>query len=346
MKKSVIALAVSAAMPIAAQADVTISGSVSTSLENSSTAAKTLDIDSKLKLESTEVLTNGMTATASLGLLADSDDDTDNAGKVSLAGDFGTLTVANDLDRDGVFQFGNVGAGNQTGLYETSDSASTSNAVHYAGGMAGLSVEAQINASTAADETTAQSSAVQVGAQYEYNGLTVGFANVDSDMTTDNGTSGKTIKKGSTVGATYNVGDLTIGYGKDSNADDPVMSAAYATTIGDIGLSGKFVDTGASDYTIASASYNMDALTVALDYSTLKGNSGSKMISTGTKTTKLTGTYVAGNMTTTLGTQWDGAVDLSVAVDMGNADVSVKREGKGDAADSVTKTSLKYSVAF
>ena len=51
-------------------------------------------------------------------------------------------------------------------------------------------------------------------------------------------------------------------------------------------------------------------------------------------------------MTTKVGSQWDGAVDMSVALDLGNADLSITREGEGDATTSVAKTSLKYSVAF
>lgn len=346
MKKSVIALAVAAAMPVAAQADVTISGSVKTSYEHSSTAGKTLDIDSRVNLDSTEVLANGMTATASIAMLADTDDDTENAGKAGLSGDFGTVTVGSALDRDGAFQSGNIGSGVPIGLYETSDSASTSNAIHYSGDMAGLNVQAQVNASTTADETTAQASATQVGATYKFEGLTVGAAYVNADMTTDNGTSGKTIKKGNTAGVSYTFGDFTAAYGKGSTMDDPVMSVAYAGAVGDLDLTAKYVDWGKTDTTYATASYTMDGLTLALDYDTDKGNSGSRMILDGTKTSKVSATYVAGDMTAKVGSQWDGAVDYSVAFDLGNADVSVLREGKGDAATSVGKTSVKYSVAF
>jgi len=343
MKKTMIALAVAAALPVAAQADVTLSGSV-TAAYNSADSA--MDIDSDLDISSTEVLANGMTATAAFGILADTDDDTDNAGKVTLSGDFGTLTVGSALDRDGVYMFGNVGAGNQTALYETSASASTSNAVHYSGEMAGLSVQAQVNASTNATESTAQDSAVQLAARYNFNGLTIGFGTTDTDMDTDTTNNTKVIAKGNTSGVSYSFGDLTVSYGKDSTADDGVMSAKYATTVGGVALSGLFVDTGASNYTIAGASYTMDALTLAYDYSSLKGNSSSKMITSGTKTSKISATYVSGNMTTKVGSQWDGAVDMSVALDLGNADLSITREGEGEAATSVAKTSLKYSVAF
>ena len=362
MKKTMIAMAVAAAMPVAAQADMTLSGSVSTSFENSTTDAKTLDIDARMSASSTEVLANGMTATATFAVLADTDDDTENAGKVTLSGDFGTLTVSDSIDRDGVYMFGNVGAGNQTSLYETTDSVSTSNAVHYSGEMAGLSIQAQVNASTAADESTAQDSATQIAARYEFNGLTFGYGSTNADMSTDRvtynatgGTGGtpvgvegftqKTISKGSTAGVSYSFGDLTVSYGKESNADDAVMTAKYATTVGAVAVNAMHVDTGAADYTIAGATYSMDALTLALDYSTLKGNSSSKLLDEGTKTSRVSATYVAGNMTTKVGSQWDGAVDVSVALDLGNADLSISRDGSNDA-DSAAKTSLKYKVSF
>ena len=355
MKKTMIAMAVAAALPVAAQADVTISGSIATSFENSTTAAKTLDIDSSINLASTEVLANGMTATANLAMLTNADEDGENRGKATLSGDFGTLTVSSSIDRDGVYQFGNVGAGDQDALYDTTASATTSNAVHYSGEMAGLSVQAQVNASTDASETadTNNGPATQFAARYSLNGLTFGYGTTNAELATGkpgavdhtNDKSGKVIEKGSTAGVSYTFGDVTVAYGKASTETDAVMSAKYAGSVGDVAVNAMFVDTGASDYTIAGAAYTMDALTVAMDYSTLKGNSGSKMITSGTKTSRISATYVAGDMTAKVGTQWDGAVDFSVALDLGNADLSAIREGSNDA-DSAAKTSLKYSVAF
>lgn len=342
MKKSVIALAVAAALPVTAQADMTLSGSVKTSFENSPTLAKSLDIDAKLNLDTTEVLTNGMTATASFGILADKDDDTDNAGKVSLAGDFGTLTVGSSLDRDGAFQAGNIGNGLPVGLYETSSSASTSNAVHYSGDMAGLKVQAQVNASTnAKEEAVANNGAsTQLSATYDINDLTFGYATTNANIATKNGDSGKVIEKGNVAGVSYSFGDLTVSYGKSSNRDDGTLSGEYSTTLGDVALSIKLVDYGTTTATSGSASYTMDALTVAVAYDSDKGASGSKMIAAGTKTSTITATYVAGDLTAKIGTKYDGSTDYSLALDIGNADLSIERD------DSKSKTSMKYAVAF
>ena len=332
-----IALAVAAAMPVTAMADVTISGSVKTSFENSPTAAKTLDIDSDLDIASTEVLANGMTATASFDVGSEGD-----SGTATLSGDFGTLTIGSGLDRDGAFQSGNIGSGELAGLYEKSTSASTSNAVHYSGEMAGLNVQVQVNASTNAAEVADATNgpATQLGATYEFNGLTFGYATVNADMTTDNGTSGKTIAKGSTAGVAYSFGDLSVSYGKATSETDAVMMGSYATTMGDVALSIKVADYGSSTATYGSASYSMDALTVAVAYDSDKGFSGSKMIAAGTKTSTVTATYVAGDMTAVIGTKFDGTTDYSVALDLGNADLKLARD------DSASKTTASYSVAF
>ncbi|MDP6968498.1 MAG: hypothetical protein QGG88_05220, partial [Gammaproteobacteria bacterium] len=140
MKKTVIAMAVAAALPVAAQADMTLSGSVKTSYVVNT---KALDIDSDLDVAAEELLANGMTAKASFDGGKEGD-----SGKASLKGDFGTLTVGSGLDKDGAFQSGVLVAGTVASLYETSDSASTANAVHYSGSWADLSVQAQVNAAT------------------------------------------------------------------------------------------------------------------------------------------------------------------------------------------------------
>ena len=70
MNKSIIALAIAAALPVAAQADATISGSVTSKYSNSGV----IDTDAALKIASSEVLANGMTATASITILGGSTD--------------------------------------------------------------------------------------------------------------------------------------------------------------------------------------------------------------------------------------------------------------------------------
>ena len=104
MNKTLIALAIAATLPVAAVADVTISGSLSSKYKNTGA----IDTDSSLRVASSEVLANGMTATAGFSITADTDDDTENSGTATLAGDFGTLTVGS-IDADGAFQAGDVG---------------------------------------------------------------------------------------------------------------------------------------------------------------------------------------------------------------------------------------------
>ena len=127
MNKTLIAVAIAAALPVAAQADVTLSGTL-TSKYNTTTNA--LDTDSRFGMAASEVLANGMTATAAFTLTADTNDDTENSGTGSLAGDFGTLTVGS-IDADGAFQAGDVGGGvaNTTEGSSTTSSAGASEAV-------------------------------------------------------------------------------------------------------------------------------------------------------------------------------------------------------------------------
>ena len=65
MNKTLIALAITAALPVAAVADVTISGSLSSKYKNTGA----IDTYTRLSIASSEVLANGMTATASFAIL-------------------------------------------------------------------------------------------------------------------------------------------------------------------------------------------------------------------------------------------------------------------------------------
>jgi len=172
MNKTLIALAIAAALPVAAQADATISGSLGTKYTNSGV----IDTDASLSIASSEVLANGMTATATFSITADHDDDTENQGTASLAGDFGTLT-AGSIDADGAFQAGDV-AGVVANTTESTDSTSSSvYGIHYAGTLAGLSVAAQVNAGTnAAKLAESVPKSTQFGVSYEMNGLTAGYS--------------------------------------------------------------------------------------------------------------------------------------------------------------------------
>ena len=86
MKKTVIAMAVAAVMPVAAQADATLSGElfVETRLGSGEYTTK-----GKVSLDSEEVLSNGMTATASLDVLGSS-----AQGNLGLEFNHGKLSAA------------------------------------------------------------------------------------------------------------------------------------------------------------------------------------------------------------------------------------------------------------
>jgi len=85
-------------------------------------------IDSRLSVTSSEVLANGMTATAGFFITAD----TENSGTAILSGDFGKLTFGS-IDADGAIQAGDVG-GAVSNTTESNNFASLSvHSVHYAG---------------------------------------------------------------------------------------------------------------------------------------------------------------------------------------------------------------------
>ena len=173
MNKTLIALAIAAALPVAAQADMTLSGSVTTEYTNTGV----IDTDAALSVSASEVLANGMTATATFDVLGGEDQ-----GSASLAGDFGTLT-AGEIDADGAFQMGDVGGA--VGNTEDDDEGDTTvSGIHFTTTQAGLSIAAQVNASTGPDATTSEGRSTQMGATYDFNGITVGYSYASADANT------------------------------------------------------------------------------------------------------------------------------------------------------------------
>jgi len=252
MNKTLIALAITATLPVAAVADVTISGTLSSKYKNTGT----IDTDSMLRVDSSEVLANGMTATAGFKITADTDDDTENSGTATLAGDFGTLTVGS-IDADGAFQAGDVGGAVPDTTESTSSTASTVYGVHYSGTVAGLTVSAQVNAKSGASGSTGAASAssastagtgttagalyvpakaaghaavtksTQFGVSYEVNGLTVGYAYASDDATDANDaiTTNGVHEGQSAIGASYAMGDLVVSVGKQNLSAGGTTSA-------------------------------------------------------------------------------------------------------------------------
>jgi hypothetical protein len=324
MNKTLIALAIAAALPVAAQADVTLSGSLTTKLKNTGA----IDTDSRLSVASSEVLANGMTATAGFSITADTDDDTENSGTASLAGDFGSLT-AGSIDSDAAFQAGDV-AGTVADTTEgASSTVSTVYGIHYAGSAAGLSVSAQVNANTGAEGTATIAKSTQMSATYDFNGVTVGYgyASGDSDADTALGVNAAV----TTFGVSYAFGDLAVTAGKASTSADARVSATYTMNVDALTIVAQMDNEPTGDYQIDLSYAMSDAITLS-----------SEIDSTAGKETTLVASYTSGDMTASVSKTDDGTTDVSVGLDFGNADLTLARDGQVAAPS----TSVTYKVAF
>ena len=339
MKKSLIALAIAAALPVAAQADATISGSVNsvyTQGDVAEVAAKpakdgfaavaavaakpsgAIDTDVTLKLNTSEVLANGMTATAEFGILGSSP----STGTVSLAGDFGTFT-AGSMDSDGAFQAGD--AGSIVGDTMTADETGTTvQGIKYASGdMSGFGLTVQMNGSTEADgsTTTKANKSTQVGLTYAAaEGLTLGYgsATADADNQVGGGVNGKT----NVVGGTYTTGDyeFTLGKQKDMGAKGSVQYVYDAVTVKLSASQAK--GTVAASNTL-KVTYVEDGVTANVEKVKGKDTTWDIAYATGDLTLKAKSTKV-----------------YTAALDYGNVDLTLTRD-----TDDKT-TSVGYKVAF
>ena len=365
MNKTLIALAITAALPVAAVADVTISGSLSSKYKNTGA----IDTDSMLRVDSSEVLANGMTATAGFAITADTDDDTENSGTATLAGDFGTLTVGK-IDADGAFQAGDVGGAVTDTTESTDGTASSIYGVHFSGTVAGLTVSAQVNANTGASGSAGSAvtgvaggaaanyvaakvaghanvtKSSQIGASYEVNGLTVGYAYASADATdaNDSITTNGVHEGQSAVGASYAMGDLVVSVGKQNLKDtatspDALVSATYTMTADAITIVAQADNAPSGDYQLNLSYAFSDSISVSSEVD--KG-----------KTTTMVGTYTEGDMTFTVAKQDDNTTDASISLDYGNADLTVGRVGARAGSTAVGRTAaaeyshVTYKVAF
>jgi len=376
MNKTIIALAIAAALPVTAVADATISGTLTSKYRNTATDGS-IDTDSMLRVDSSEVLANGMTATAGFAITADSDDDTENSGTASLTGDFGALTVGS-IDADAAFQAGDV-AGVVSNTTESTDGTSSAvYGIHYSGTAAGLTVAAQINAATnAAATASTQMKSTQMSATYEMNGLTVGYsyasagaaneslvsdgqANADATVagTAVNGTHDGIHEGQSAFGVSYAFGDLVVTAGKvnlknaSSVSPDAVISGTYTIAVDALTIVAQMDNyhsaSDSNDYQINMSYAFTDAITIS---SEIDKN----------KTSTMVGTYTAGEMTATVAKTDDGTTDASIALDYGNADLTFGRVGArsgatwgtgvagaaGDIrADAIAYSHVTYKVSF
>ena len=320
MNKTLIALAITAALPVAAQADMTLSGSVNTKYSNSGV----IDTDAALSLSASEVLANGMTATATFDVLGADE----NMGSATLTGDFGSLK-AGEIDSDGAFQSGDVG-GAVDNTEDSDDDGTTVSGIHFSTTQAGLSLAAQLNASTGAAGTGTETKGTQIGATYDFNGLTVGYAYASADADSTDAAGGVNASQ-SAFGVSYTMGDLVVTAGKQNlstgTSPDVLVSATYTMTVDALTVKAQTDTAPSGDYQIDLTYALSDAVSLTSEID--KGN-----------TTTLVATYSAGDMTASVSKTDDGTTDAKVALDFGNADLTLERNG-GDAA-----TSVSYKVSF
>ena len=341
MNKTIIALAIAAALPVAAQADMTLSGSVSTKYK--STGA--IDTDAALTVSSSAVLANGMTATATFGVLEDTDGDSANSGSASLAGDFGTLTMGH-IDADGAFQSGDVAGVVPDTTESASTTASTVYGIHFSGSAAGLTIAAQVNAETGAsgsstitgtdEESGAQTKSTQIGATYNLDGLSVGYSYASDAADAENITDGTDgVKEGQSVfGVSYSFGDLVVSAGKQNlkttaASPDALVSATYTMTADALTIVAQMDNTPSGDYQIDTTYAFTDAISLS-----------SEIDSTAGKETTLVATYTMDDTVVSISKTDDGTTDASIALDYGTATLTAARNG-GDAESSLT-----YKVSF
>jgi hypothetical protein len=348
MNKTLIALAIVAALPVAAQADATISGSVNTKYKNSGA----IDTDARLSIASSEVLANGMTATATFAILADDLDDTENSGTATLAGDFGMLTVGS-IDSDAAFQAGDVAGVVDDTTFSTSSTAASVYGIHYAGSVAGLSVAAQVNANTGAtgktvdvpgnDQSGVQTKSTQMSATYEMNGLTVGYSYASASADKDSTAASDGIHEAqSAFGVSYAFGDLVVSAGKVNLKDaatspDTVISATYTMNVDALTVVAQMDNyhsaTDSNDYQINVSYAVSDALTLSSEVDK-------------DKTTTMVATYTAGDMTAMVAKRDDDTTDATVALNYGNAMLSVGRVGRREQSGSSGVYSAEYSHVY
>jgi hypothetical protein len=342
MNKTIIALAIAAALPVAAQADVTISGTLNTKYKNTGS----IDTDSMLRVDSAETLSNGMVATAGFAITADTDDDTENSGTASLTGNFGVLTVGS-IDADGAFQAGDVG-GAVSNTTESTDSTSSSvYGIHYSNDMGALNIAAQVNANTGpTGGGAAQTKSTQMSATYALNDdLTIGYSYASALADDASNSNHDGIHEGQTaVGASYSMGSLDVSVGKVNLKDsavspDALVSATYTLDAGGLSIVAQADNAPSGDYQLNLSYALTDAFTVSSEVD--KG-----------KTTTMVATFVDGDLTATVAKQDDGTTDASISLDYGNADLTIGRVGAraGSAgvnrADAAEYSHVSYSVAF
>ena len=317
MNKTLIALAIAAALPVAAQADMTLSGSVSTNY----TDQGVIDTDAALTATVSEVLANGMTATATFNVMGAESQDASTA---TLTGDFGTLTAGSILN-DTAFQFGDVG-GAVALTDDADDGGNTISGVHFTTTQAGLSIAAQVNGATGPIGTETETRSTQMGATYDFNGLTVGYAYASADADANLATGVNSAM--SAFGVAYTMGDISITAGKDSIDTDTDFNVSYTTAMDSL--------------TVTASMDNDSQYQIDLGYALAGGLALSAEIDSDATATSMGVSYTSGDLTASVTKTDEKTTDASIALDFGNADLELARDGGTNNGE----TSVTYTVAF
>ena len=318
MNKTLIALAIAAALPVAAQADdSTLSGSVSTNY----TDQGVVETEASLSLSASEVLANGMTATATFDVLGGT-----NQGTATLTGDFGALTVG-EIDSDGAFQAGDVG-GAVANTEDADEGGTTVSGIMFSTTQAGLAITAQVNGATgAAAGAASETRSTQFGATYDFNGVTVGYAYASADADSTDGPTGVTAAM-SAFGVAYTMGDISLTAGKDSIDADTDFNVSYTTSMDSL--------------TVTASMDNDSEYQIDLGYALAGGLALSAEIDSDATATSMGVSYTSGDLTASVTKTDDKTTDASIALDFGNADLELARDGGTNNGE----TSVTYTVAF
>ena len=179
-----------------------------------------------------------------------------------------------------------------------------------------------------------------MSATYEVNGLSLGYAYASADATNANNNDGHNgVHRGqSVVRASYAFGDLVVSVGKQNlkdtdNSPVALVSATYTMTADAVTIVAQ-ADKKPSGYYQLNTSYALSNA-ISLSSEVDKG-----------KTTTMVGTYTEGDMTFTVARQDDNTTDASIALDYGNADLTVGRVGAraaGTVTGAIRSAAAEYS---
>jgi len=358
MKKYLIALAVAAALPVAAQADTTFSGSVTGKLGSKGAA----DTDASLKIATEEVLSNGLTAGVNFTIIGGSKGKDENQGTAFLKGDFFGMGnegefKAGSIDSDGAFQHGDV-ADVVANTEDADEEGTTKHGMKYTSGefgSLGLTVALQLNAADGPGTDTTTDTVEARGTQFGLSikpieGLTLGYAmsnhDADNGGTITNSITSGVNEETYAYGAKYETGPFVFTLGKQEN----IGAKATAKYTFDQGLEGLYVKLEHDDsYTRASTKTdNRSQVTIGYGED---GDNGLVMSAKRerktdrTKVWEATIAYKLDNLTSTAKRKKTEDREYSVALVMGNADLTFKHVDKHDKTKEDT-TTLEYKVAF